>query len=187
MANNATRTNMQSGVWWATFLDAVGDLTGSIEQAVNGSITPVNFLYTVPDGYVFYVSRIIIAIQDTGKFDADKYGNGLTLTNGVVIGTLLDGGAVVNATAQLPIRANSDWASYAYDLTFHAEGVGDDIAVASYSFQEDGLPLAINGGNAFLMQIRDDLTGLTRQHARVAGVLVKKDRSAPTPAYLNTI
>ena len=187
MANNATRTNMQSGVWWATFLDAVGDLTGSIEQAVNGSITPVNFLYTVPDGYVFYVSRIIISIQDTGKFDADKYGNGLTLTNGVIIGTLLDGGAVVNATTQLPIRANSDWASYAYDLTFHAEGVGDDIAVASYSFQEDGLPLAINGGNAFLMQIRDDLTGLTRQHARVAGVLVKKDRSAPTPTYLNTI
>lgn len=187
MAQNATRTNMQSGVWWATFLDTVGDLTGSIEQAVDGSSTPVNFLYTVPTGYVYYVNRIIIAIQDSGKFDAAKYGNGLVLPNGIQIGTLLATGGTVDATAQLPIKTNSDWASYAYDLTFHSEGAGDDVAVASYSFQEDGLPLTISEGNAFLMRVNDNLTGIVRQHARVAGVLVKKDRDAPTPVYLASI
>jgi len=175
---------MNGGTWWATFLDTVGDLTGVIDQAVNGSITPVDFLYTVPEGYVYYVSRLIVTITDTGKFDAAKYGNGLVLTNGLLIGTLNNLGVVNDATAQLPIKQNSHWAAYAYDLSFHSEGAGDDVAVASYSFQEDGLPLALSAGNSFLLRVRDDLTALTHHTARIGGVLVKKDRKAPTPIYI---
>jgi hypothetical protein len=185
MGQSKTNANLRGGRWWATFLDTVGDMSGSINQAVDGSVTPVNFMFTVPAGYIYYVHRAIITLKDAGTFDVEKYGNGITLANGVILGSIRDG-AVVDATFQKPIMSNGDWAAYAYDLTFHTEGTGENVAAISYEFERDGQPVMIHEGGSFLMQIRDDLTGLTEQQARIAGVLVKLDRSVPTLPYLVT-
>jgi hypothetical protein len=122
---------------------------------------------------------MITTIQDAGSFDADKYGNGLVLTNGLDFGSTDPEGVFTSATPQLRIKTNSDWASYSYDLTIHSEGQGDAVAALRYTFVNDGKPIHLTQGQSFALQIRDDLTALNNHKVRIAGVLVKVDVHAP--------
>lgn len=49
---------------------------------VNGSVTPQNFLYTVPSDTTYYLESISIIISDTGTPTAAKFGDLAALTNG---------------------------------------------------------------------------------------------------------
>jgi hypothetical protein len=71
--------------WLNLYLTSDGAApAASSEQAnVDGSITPVRFWRGPGAGVKWVVTRLVVSIKDTGTFDADKYGNGATLTNGV--------------------------------------------------------------------------------------------------------
>lgn len=49
---------------------------------VNGSVTPQNFLYTVPSNTTYYLESISIIISDNGTPTAAKFGDLAALTNG---------------------------------------------------------------------------------------------------------
>jgi hypothetical protein len=170
---------IESGTWLSRFLDTNGDSSGAIEQNVDGSVTPITFSWKVPVGYHLFVYRLIATIQDAGSFDADKYGNGLVLTNGLDFGSTDPEGVFTSATPQLRIKTNSDWASYSYDLTIHSQGQGDSIAVIRYTFLNDGKPIQLTQEQSFVIIINDDLTPLNNHKVRIAGVLVKVDVHAP--------
>lgn len=163
----------KTGRWASRFLDTIGDGSGSIEANVNGSVTPVDFSYTVPDGHILLVDRLVIWIRDAGTFDANLYGNGLALTNGIVGGATTPEDVFVPRTTQLPVKTNADWPAYAFDFNYIDIGNGDNVAVARYTYEKDGAPLAFPEGTKYTIRVADDLTGLTGHRFRIGAVLCK--------------
>lgn len=157
------------GVLASRFMDTNGDGTGSINQAVNGSVTPVDFKITCPEGVTYELNRAIITVQDTGTFDTGAYGNGVALATGHEIITDRPDRIPreLNVSAQLPIKVNGDWASYMYNIEYLTFGTGDNILVCRYTFTEEGLPIKLGPGDSFIIRINDDLSALSRQHIRI--------------------
>lgn len=160
------------GKWASRFLDTVGDGSGSIEADIDGETVPTVFKYSVPEGKILLVDRLVVWIRDFGAFDAEKYGNGLTLSAGII------GGSVDNKTnvftprtTQLPVKSNSDWPAYAFDFTYIPIGTGDNVAVAQYVYENDGAPLVFYGGTGYGIKIADNLSGLTGHRFRIGCVL----------------
>ena len=151
------------------FLDINGDGTGSIDQAVDGSVTPVDFKVTCPMGATYELNRAIITLKDSGTFDTDAYGNGIALSNGFHILTSRPWRTPVeiNYTAQHPIRTNGDWVGYLHDTSYVTFGQGDNILSARYTFTNDGAPIKLGPGDSFIFRVNDDLTALTEHHIRV--------------------
>ena len=153
------------------FLDTVGDGTGSVDGNVNGSVTPV-VLKAVASGGKLIVNRLIIHITDTGAFDASKYGNNITLTNGITVKHMRGVEVVYDATCQIPVKANGDWSAHCYDVTSLSFGVGDDMLTVRWTFTKDGLPIVLNDGDSFEVTINDDLTGLVDHHFKIGAIYV---------------
>lgn len=159
------------GTWASRFLDTVGDGSGSIEARVDGSDTPVDFHYAVPEGKILLIDRLIVWIRDAGTFDADKYGNRLVLTNGIIGGRTDESGTFIPRTTQLPVRTNSDWPAYSFSFQYIPIGVGDNVAVAEYSYNKDGGPLVFHGGTSYTLRIADNLLELTGHRFRIGCTL----------------
>lgn len=159
------------GQWASRFLDLVGDGTGSIEANLDASGTPIDFHYTVPEGKILLVDRLIVWIRDSGTFDANLYGNGLTLTNGIVAGITDPEGNFNLRTNQLPVRTNSDWPAYSFDFQYIDIGVGDNVAVAQYPYERDGASLVVRENHKYTLRIADNLTHLTGHRFRIGCVL----------------
>lgn len=125
---------------------------------VNGSVTPQNFLYTVPAGTVYYLESISIIISDTGTPTAAKFGDLAALTNGVRLqikssGTTYD---VYN------FKTNGELTMF-FNNVFIPPTAGwlndTDLLVGTVKFEK---PIKLNGANSDFVQftIRDNLTGL---------------------------
>jgi hypothetical protein len=164
-----------NGQWMSRFLDVVGDGTGSTEANVDGSITPVDFHYFVPDGHTLLIYRLIVWIKDTGSLDADNYGNGLQLTNGILGGKTdaLGNFLVRPSTLQTPVKTNGDWAAFSFNINYLDAGNTDNVMVARYTYTEDGAPLMFEENTAYTIRIGDDLTPLTGHRFRIGCVLCK--------------
>jgi len=149
-------------------LDTNGDGTGSTNQAVDGSVTPVTFKLAPAAGEVILVSRIMFYIEDTGNFDADEWGNGITLANGVQInqktkGTTSNFGAACKTTGDL--------AGMMYDINHFAFGIGNEIVCGRLTFTKFGEPMRLDGDfdDELQIVIQDDLTGLVNQRVTAQG------------------
>lgn len=125
---------------------------------VNGSVTPQNFLYTVPADTVYYLESISIIISDTGTPTAAKFGDLVALTNGVRLqikssGTTYD---VYN------FKTNGELTMF-FNNVFIPPTAGwlndTDLLVGTVKFEK---PIKLNGANSDFVQftIRDNLTGL---------------------------
>jgi len=66
-------------------LDTVGDGSGPFNMAVNGSTSPIIFRIKPPAGEVWRIASWNIYVQDSGAFDASKWGNGITIQNGIIV------------------------------------------------------------------------------------------------------
>lgn len=154
------------------FMDTVGDGTGSIDMNVNGSVTPVTFKVTAAANELLIVNRAIIFIKDSGSLDADSYGNGLALTNGITGSVIKSDATEIPMFGQHPVKTNGDWAAYCYDIADHSFGIGDSILSARYTFTRDGGPIGLMPGDSLEVYINDDLTGLTGHHIRLGMVSV---------------
>ena len=125
---------------------------------VNGSVTPQNFLYTVPADTVYYLESMSIIISDTGTPTAAKFGDLAALTNGVRLqikssGTTYD---VYN------FKTNGELTMF-FNNVFIPPTAGwlndTDLLVGTVKFEK---PIKLNGASSDFVQftIRDNLTGL---------------------------
>lgn len=155
------------------YLDTNGDDTGEINAVGDYSSTPEVFYIQAPLGKKYELHRLIIAIEDSAGFRAERYGN-LTaaLTNGIEIKTLNDDGETCDLTDHKPIKTNAQWGMLCYDVDLKTWGAGDELLVARLTFEKAGEPLIIDGdmSGRLEVQLNDDFTGLVEQHFMVQGV-----------------
>jgi len=139
------------------------------EANVDGSSTPVEFSYEVPDGSRFDATRIIVTIQDAGTFDAELYGNGAVLTTGVDVEVQRANGQVSDLLDGFPIKSNADWQALCYDFAYNDIGTGDNVGVIRWTFEKAGDDLVLNQGDKFVVTINDNLTVLTGHRFMLQG------------------
>lgn len=141
---------------------------GSTDGAVNGSVTPVELLYTAARR--LQVARIIVTIEDNGNFSADNYGGVSTLSNGIEFEHVRNGTTIDLLDGQ-PIKSVVDWSIHSYDLDYHAFGSGNNYVNVRWSFNKAGASMFFELGDQLIIRINDDLTGLVAHQFFVQGVL----------------
>ena len=139
------------------FLDTNGNGTGS--TAVTGDYSSAQEIFYIqpPAATVYRLARMIVYIQDTGAFDADGYGNGSALTNGIVVHKRDDSGVIDNLTAGIPIKSNSQWGRLCFDTSLSTYGTGDESLAVRWTFTKAGQYLRLDGdSNERLEIVLDD-------------------------------
>ena len=145
--------------------DTVGNGTGTKNAVGNYASAAQKFLVTAPSDGELHVYRLILTIRDTGSFDAEDYGNGVALTNGIECGVydasdnlaydLLDGEKVFS---------NSDWGRYCFDVDVKTWGAGDEYLVARWTFSKFGGPIQIQDGESVGVELNDNFTALVEHY-----------------------
>lgn len=142
-----------------------------------------------PDGCVWVVNRMMINIRDTGSFDADNYGNNITLTNGIAMKVMgpdpdnPEGPEIeyLDAADKEPILTNAGWGILCYDIKISSFGSGDEYLHGRWTFARYGKPLVLSTGVRFVMYLHDDFSGLVNHtflmegyswHERLDGSLI---------------
>jgi hypothetical protein len=143
----------------------------TVEANVNGSSAAATYKYTVAAGDLLELERMLIYIKDFGKFDADLYGNGAILTNGILITIERADGSSVDLVDGEPVKTNAHWAALCHDLVFHDTGTGDVVATARWTFARAGGPLVLEAGDSIEVVIQDNLTVLTGHRFQIQGLL----------------
>ena len=155
-------------------LDTVGDGTGSTNQNVDGSSTPIIFKVKPASGEILNVTRIIFLLRDNSSFDSGGWGalGGTPLTNGCQLGKKIDG--VDYKTFEL--KSNADIAGLCFDISHNNWGSGDEFLTARFTFTKLGAPIRLIGdnGDELNFTINDDLTGLTDQYITAEGYFENK-------------
>ena len=95
-----------------------GDGTGDTNAVGDYSSETEVFYYQPAADEIVSISRMIVSIEDAGAPDSGKYGNNITLTNGIVV-RLSDSSGVVNTLTGFNILTNGQWAAHCHDLTQH--------------------------------------------------------------------
>lgn len=139
-------------------IEAIGDYSDIGAGKTAFSLGP-------PPGVIWRIRRVIVTIKDAGSFDADSYGNGIVLANGIEAwfrqGTE-DIFPFVDPD-ELTIKTNSHWAGICYDFRVDNYGVGDNVGVARFSFDRVGgeIELIGNQGDNLAIYLNDDFSALT--------------------------
>ena len=153
------------------YLDTVGDGSGTKDARGNYSSTPARFKIVPPAGEIFYIARMIIHYQDVGAPDADKYGNNITLANGITIGiyNVSDDSLHTELTDGLPIKTNAEWGRLAYDVRVDNFGVGNDFVQVRWSFFKSQRTVILGEDQYLGIILSDDFSGLVSHHFMAQG------------------
>ena len=122
--------------------------------------------YTVPEGKILLIDRLIVFIEDNGNFSAGGYGNLAELSNGIIDGTTKDG--VFTHSGDVAITSVGDWAALGHDLNYQSFGTSPNFLTIRYTFTNEGAPLMIPSGQSFTIRCNDDLTGLLHTDSELA-------------------
>lgn len=147
--------------------NAIGDYSGG------GATT---WEYRPGAGVKAHLTRILPLIGDAGAFDAEDYGNGVALTNGITIDVVTDvlGTPTVLYTlvdSDNPILANIDWKRVSYDTELSTWGTGDEFLTARWTWDKFSAGVELDGdnGDALRIHLNDDFSGLTQHKFTVEG------------------
>ena len=156
------------------YMDANGDGTGNKNFVGDYSGTQ-GIAYIQPGAdETFYLSRMIVLIQDGVGFAAVKYGaiNG-GLNNGIQVRVIDDSGILVDFTDGVPILNNASWAGFCYDADVKAWGVGDEFLPVRWTFSKSGAPIKLDGSKNARLEVLmdDDLTDLVTHRFLVQGTI----------------
>ena len=164
----------QSGevqAFFGRYMDTVGDGSGTRNQNVDGSTTPIDFYIKPGAGEVLRIARLITSIRDSGTFDSGGWGNngGNPLNNGIELFVKQNG--VENNFTEEPIRSHYDLATTSYDLAHNNWGSGDEFAVSRFTFTKSGQPIRLIGDNGDWIRLRiaDNLSYLVDQRVDAQG------------------
>jgi len=132
---------------------------------VNGSSTPVSYIYTVPAGKCAFIVRSFITLEDgiaalsPGDFGAISG----ALSNGVQIN--LNGSEIANWKTNREIRNTM------FDFDEQFGGAGSYVGRWTHTRDYNGNPLFLDAGETFECKIRDDLTDLDQFLFRLKGIV----------------
>ena len=135
--------------------------------------TPTDFYIQPPADKIYYIQRMIVSIEDTAGMDADKYGNGITLTNGIQLLVEDDEGLLYSLTdIHHPILTNGHWAHYCFDADVKTWGSGNEHLVVRWTFAKHGDTINLRGwrGEKLIIRVNDTFTGLVNHHFLVEGL-----------------
>lgn len=140
-------------------------------MAVNGSVTPVPFIWTATQKTV--LSRVNITILDAGPITATTFGGAATLTNGLGFEVRSSTGALLKSfTGGMPITRNADWGSLAGVDWTQSIGAGLDAVTVRWSMFKSGKEVLLFPNETFECVVRDDLTGLTEMTIMLQGYTI---------------
>ena len=138
-------------------LDGIG--TADSANAIgNYAAAAVDTFYIEPPaGEVWRIARMLVYVEDSGSFDAEKYGNAIVLTNGITVKHVDDAGTITDLTGGLPVLNNGAWGQLCYDAQLFEWGTGNEALAVRWTFQKSGQYVRLVGDdNAKLMVILND-------------------------------
>jgi hypothetical protein len=152
-------------------LDSEGDGTGQKNARGNYAGSNASMMLKPASGTVFHLTRMLVYIRDTGSFDAEDYGNGITLTAGIEVFIKDANGTIVNLTDSVPIMNNGSWSRICYDVNQESYGTGDEYLAARWTFAKAGQEISLDGskGEYLEVQLRDNLSNLVEHRFTVQG------------------
>ena len=158
------------------FLDTNGDESGTINQAVNGSITPVEFKITPPADKLYALKVFQIEISTLTAIDSIlQYGDLAPLANGILLKVMTGSGtATVKDFSRSPIRDNADLFFLGLNATDAGNRNDPNAAVGTVDLERFfDSPIRLDGslGEELIVTIQDDLSGLVSQEMNVTGRL----------------
>ena len=153
------------------YLDTDGDGGGTKNANGDYSSAAEDFKIIPPSDEHWYLARMIVSIVDTGSHDSGKYGNNITLSNGITVALKNSSDVTINdITDGVPIMKNSDWGRLAgVDVNPMSWGSGDDQTIVRFTFEKSGEPLELKDGNYLAVTLNDDLSGLVEHYFMVHG------------------
>jgi len=156
------------------FLDTVGDGSGTKSAIGNYSETgdgETIFRIAPPANTIYYVSRMLVHVVDSGSFDSGSYGNAITLVNGIAMKLVNSGGLVQDMLDGVPIITNPDWARQCYDVSSSSYGSGNETLSVRWTFTKAGKFIALSGDNGDELQVvfHDDFSDLVAHYFQVQG------------------
>jgi len=152
------------------YLDTDGDGTGTKNAIGDYSGAAEEFFIEVPASKHYSIARLIVRIEDVGNFDAGKYGNNITLTNGIEVEVRdNDDVVLIDLTDGVAIKTNAQWAGLCHDLTIHAFGTGNDTATIRWTFARSGDPIALEAGHKLVVKLNDAFDNLVQHYFLLQG------------------
>jgi len=158
----------------ARYLDTVGD--GSGNKSGVGDFSSVSRILKIQPaaGEVFRLTRMLPSIRDDAKFNSGSYGNGTTLTNGIIIRVQDDDGTVLDLTDGDPIIVNPDWAQLCFDVVLSDYGTGNETLNSRWTYAKSGTELQLVGNkNERLEVVLADNFDLVRHKFMVQGYKIQ--------------
>lgn len=137
------------------------------DMNVDGSSTPVEFTYSVPEGRSYVIiGQLLLTMEIATTFDPAKFGDLTALTNGVEI---IRGPQTLATWKTLEDVEDSMW-----ELRADQGLYGLRVARGVWKFHEligNLQGLFVNANQTFTVRVNDDLTGLSRLRMSVQGIL----------------
>ena len=150
--------------------DAVGN---SDDLNVNGSVTPVNYDFTVPTGKVFLLTRINAEMRDNTKDIPNGFFSIASLTNGMIFEILdTDGTTVLQGfnTVAHPIKNHADMQGLAgvdVDTDSVANVMGGGFR---WTITKTGAAMRLTAGQMIRVIVQDNLEALQEFHILIQGL-----------------
>jgi len=151
------------------FLDTNGDGTGTKDAIGDYSSAAEDFYIQPGANETYEIHRLIVRIADSGAPDAGKYGNNITLTNGISVH--LEGGITRDLTDNMPVLSNGDRSKLCYDVNVISWGTGDDYVGVRWTFSKSGAPITLRGSisDKLIVRLNDDFSNLVGHTFMVQG------------------
>jgi len=142
-------------------IDAIGDYAAAMES----------FRITCKAGIQkLHIHRMIVNIEDVGNFDAAKYGNNITLTNGINVCVRNAADTIlVNLTGTAKVQTNAQWAAYCHDAVLHNFGVGNQSLTVRWTFANMGKAISLSAGEYLSVELNDNFDGLVHHNFMLQG------------------
>lgn len=162
---------------YSPFINVLTDdglIDGDFLATGDYSVTPEDFYFQCPVNAYVEINKIRIVVSDGGSPTRTEYGNlGSALTNGVRAYFKPFSQDEYEVTPSLrPIKSNEDFENIANNL--------DKIDYATNDDSRDyeivlGSPIRLDQGDAFIIRLNDDFTGLTSHRFIIHGTEVGID------------
>lgn len=145
----------------------LADSSGNINMNVDGSTTEKVFFIQPPTGEVWRISSWSMYVQDSGSFDASKWGNGVVMTNGLMPKISING--VVSNMLDFGILNTGDLSRLTHNFNHLTMGTGDEIVTAEWDFIKEGQYLRLTENDQLQIVVRDNLSALVKQATIIRG------------------
>ncbi len=134
-------------------LNANGDYSGATQD----------FYILPPPKRVYYITRLLVFVEDSIGFHTGEYGNiGGPLANGITVEVRNASELLLDLTKGVKIQTNSDWTRHCYDTEVRTWGAGNEYLAVRWTFARAGTTVRLRGNlyERLTVRLNDDLSSL---------------------------